>query len=58
MSLADLQMPGALAALDEILAGIDGGATTAAEALERRLAAPITERTVRLGVAIRRVAQP
>ncbi len=39
--LADLKMPGALEALDEILAGVDGGGTTAAEAIERLLSAQI-----------------
>ena len=32
--LADLKMPGALEALDEILSGVDGGAITPAEAIE------------------------
>ena len=35
--LADLKMPGALEALDEVLAGVDGGGTTAAEASGRRV---------------------
>lgn len=36
-------MPGALEALDDVLAGVDGGGTTtAAEAIELRLAAQIT----------------
>ena len=35
--LADLKMPGALEALDEVLAGVEGGGTTAAEAIERLL---------------------
>jgi len=33
--LADLKMPGALEALDGVLAGVDGGGSTAAEAMER-----------------------
>ncbi len=45
--LADLKMPGALEALDEILAGVDGGGTTAAEAIERLLNAQITLRNSR-----------
>ena len=45
--LADLKMPGALEALDEVLAGVDGGGTTAAEAIERLLAAQITLRNSR-----------
>ena len=45
--LADLKMPGALEALDEILAGVDGGGTTAAEAIERLLAAQIALRNIR-----------
>ena len=45
--LADLKMPGALEALDEILAGGDGGGTTAAEAIERLLAAQIALRNSR-----------
>ena len=52
--LADLKMPGALEALDEVLAGVDGGGTTAAEAIERFLAAQITLRNSwRLAAAIR-----
>src|SRR5690606_33186089 len=45
--LADLRMPGALEAVDEILAGADGGALTAAEAIERLLNAQITLRNNR-----------
>ena len=45
--LADLKMPGALEALDGVLAGIDGGGTTAAEAIERLLAAQIELRNGR-----------
>ena len=39
--LADLKMPGALEAVDSILAQADGGAITAAEAIERLLDAQI-----------------
>jgi DNA replication protein DnaC len=45
--LADLKMPGALEALDGILQGVDGGGTTAAEALEQLLGAQITLRNNR-----------
>ena len=45
--LADLKMPGALEALDEILAGVEGGGTTAVEAVERLLAGQITLRNSR-----------
>lgn len=45
--LADLKMPGALEALDGVLAGVDGGGTTAAEAIERLLAAQIELRNGR-----------
>ena len=45
--LADLKMPGALEALDGVLAGIDGGQTTAAEAIEGLLAAQIALRNGR-----------
>ena len=45
--LADLKMPGALEALAEVLAGVDGGRTTAAEAIERLMAAQITLRNSR-----------
>ena len=52
--LADLKMPGALEALDEVLTGVDGGGTTAAEAIERLLAAPIALRNGRrLAAAMR-----
>ena len=52
--LADLKMPGALEALDDVLAGVDGGGTTAAEAIERLLAAQITLRNSRrLATAMR-----
>ncbi len=45
--LADLKMPGALEALDAVLSGVDGGGTTASEAIERLLAAQITLRNSR-----------
>ena len=38
---ADLKMPGALEALDEVLAGVDGGGFTTGEAIERLLGAQI-----------------
>ena len=39
--LADLKMPGALEALDDILAGLDGGTITAQAALDALLQAAI-----------------
>ncbi len=52
--LADLKMPGALEALDEVLSGVDGGSITAAESIERLLAAQITLRNSRrLATAMR-----
>ena len=45
--LADLKMPGALEALDEVPTDVDGGGTTAAEAIERLLAAQISLRNSR-----------
>ena len=45
--LADLKMPGALEALDDVLAGIEGGATTGAAAIEHLLAAQIALRNSR-----------
>ena len=45
--LADLKMPGALEALDQILSGIDGGALGPAEAIESLLGAQITLRNNR-----------
>ena len=52
--LADLKMPGALEALDEVLAGFDGGQQTAAGAIERLLAAQIALRnSQRLEAAMR-----
>ncbi len=52
--LADLKMPGALEALDDILARIDGGHLKAAEALEALLGAQITLRNNRRLVAAMR----
>ena len=47
-------MPGALESLDEVLAGVDGGGFTAAEAVERLLAAQISLRNSRrLATAMR-----
>ena len=43
--LADLKMPGALEALDEVLTGVDGGGMTASEAIEQLLGAQIMLRT-------------
>ena len=45
--LADLKMPGALEALDNVLAGIEGGSRTGAAAIERLLAAQIALRNSR-----------
>ena len=45
--LADLKMPGALESLDEVLQGIDGGAITASEAIERLLSAQVVLRNKR-----------
>lgn len=45
--LADLKMPGSLEALDSILQGVDGGALTAAEAIESVLSAQIDLRNNR-----------
>ncbi len=45
--IAALKMPGALEALDGVLAGVDGGGTTAAEAIEQLLAAQIALRNSR-----------
>ncbi len=45
--LADLKMPGSLEALDPILQGVDGGAVTAAEAIESLLDAQIQLRNNR-----------
>ncbi len=52
--LADLKMPGALEALDDILAKIDGGHLKAPEALEALLGAQITLRNARRLVAAMR----
>ena len=52
--LADLKMPGALEALDSVLADIDGGGCTAGEAVERLLGAQIDLRNGRrLATAMR-----
>jgi DNA replication protein DnaC len=45
--LADLKLPGALEALDEVLTGVDGGGVTASEAMEQLLGAQITLRNNR-----------
>ncbi|MFQ5946745.1 MAG: IS21-like element helper ATPase IstB [Anaerolineae bacterium] len=45
--LADLKMPGALEALDDVLAAIDGGQLTPSEAIEQLLGAQITLRNDR-----------
>ena len=45
--LADLKMPGALEALDEVLTGVDGGGVTASEAIEQLLGAQIMLRNNR-----------
>ena len=45
--LADLRLPGALEAVDEILADVDGGGLTASEAIERLLSAQISLRNNR-----------
>ena len=45
--LADLKLPGALEALDGRRCGVDGGGTTASEAIEGLLAAPIARRNRR-----------
>jgi DNA replication protein DnaC len=45
--LADLKMPGALEALDDILHGVDGGSLTAGEAIESLLGAQISLRNNR-----------
>jgi len=45
--LADLKMPGALEALDQVLTGVDGGGVTASEAIEQLLSAQITLRNNR-----------
>ena len=45
--LADLKLPGALEAVDDILAEVDRGAFTASEAVERLLDAQITLRNNR-----------
>ncbi len=45
--LADLRLPGALEAVDGVLADVDGGAATAGEAIERLLGAQIALRNNR-----------
>ena len=45
--LADLKMPGALEALDEVLTGVDGGGVTASEAIEQLMGAQISLRNNR-----------
>lgn len=45
--LADLKMPGALEALDDVLSSVDGGKATAPEAIEHLLGAQITLRNNR-----------
>ena len=45
--LADLKMPGALEAIDDVLTGVDGGGVTASEAIEQLLGAQITLRNNR-----------
>jgi DNA replication protein DnaC len=45
--LADLKMPGALEALDDVLTGVDGGGVTASEAIEQLLGAQIMLRNNR-----------
>lgn len=52
--LADLKMPGALEALDDILARIDGGQLGSADAIEALLGAQITLRNTRRLVAAMR----
>ena len=45
--LADLKMPGALEAVDDVLTRVDGGGVTASEAIEQLLGAQITLRNNR-----------
>jgi DNA replication protein DnaC len=45
--LADLKMPGALEALDDVLSSVDGGSVTASEAIEQLLGAQIMLRNNR-----------
>lgn len=52
--LVDLQLPGALEALDEVLSGVDGGRITGSEGIEQLLGAQIAMRNNRrLEVAMR-----
>ena len=46
--LADLKMPGALEAVDGVLAKVDSGAVTAGEAIEQVLGAQISTRPERV----------
>lgn len=48
-ALADLRLPGALEAIDEIVADIDGGALTASAAIERLLSTQISLRITPAG---------
>ena len=45
--LADLKMPGALEAIDDVLTRVDGGGVTASEAIEQLLGAQIMLRNNR-----------
>ena len=45
--LADLKMPGALEAVDDVLTRVDGGGVTASEAIEQLLGAQIMLRNNR-----------
>lgn len=57
--LADLKMPGALEALDDILRRVDGGELATGEALAQLLGAPITLRNARrLQTAMRSARLP
>ena len=55
--LADLKMPGALEAIDDVLTGVDGGGVTASEAIEQLLGAQITLRNNRRLQAAMRSSQ-
>ena len=52
--LADLKMPGALEAIDDVLTRVDGGGVTASEAIEQLLGAQITLRNNRRLQAVMR----
>ena len=57
--LADLKMPGALEALDEVLTRVDGGGVTASEAIEQLMGAQISLRNNRrLEAAMRSSSRP